>query len=185
LYAQEITFVELGLSFGAKHAWLWRRRDLAPKDPRGELCGEQFMLGSMVQVVRLAAGPHWVPASIRLESASSEWATRAADLETSGVHYGGRVLAIAVPYDLLDQRLGTAASAGTTRAPGEETLGSDDLVGSLQQALAPLVGEIPLSIKLAAELANTSARTLLRWLAQEGTSWRQIIDRSASSSVNH
>lgn len=36
MYSREVSFVELGLSFDSEHAWLWRRRDLASRDPSGE-----------------------------------------------------------------------------------------------------------------------------------------------------
>ena len=39
------------------------------------------------------------------------------------------------------------------------------------------MSEMPLSIELGAEIAQTSPRSLRRWLAQEGTSWRQVVDR--------
>jgi AraC-like DNA-binding protein len=32
------------------------------------------------------------------------------------------------------------------------------------------------SIELGAEIAGTSPRTLSRWLRQEGTSWRRVVD---------
>jgi AraC-like DNA-binding protein len=178
LYAREISFVELGLAFDAGQAWLWRRRDLPAKDPSGELHGEQFMLGSMIQVVRMAAGCQWAPPAIRLESRSSDWVLRATGLEDSRASFGGPVLAIAVPYDLLDRRLRRAASAETAPArEGTKVLAADDFAGSLHQALAPFANETSLSLELGAEIANTSPRTLRRWLALQGTSWRQIVDR--------
>jgi len=36
---------------------------------------------------------------------------------------------------------------------------------------------VPLSLELGAEIAETSPRTLRRWLAKEGTSWRGILNR--------
>ena len=56
-------------------------------------------------------------------------------------------------------------------------LAANDFVASLQQAIAPLANETPLSLELGAEIANTSPRTLRRWLALQGTTWRQIVDR--------
>ena len=42
-----------------------------------------------------------------------------------------------------------------------------DFVGSLEQALAPVVNQVPLSLELAAEIADTSSRTLRCSLARE------------------
>jgi len=178
LYARDVPFAELGLALETEHAWLWRRRDLPQRDPRGEMLGEQFMLGAMVQMVRMAAGCHWTPPAIRIESPCSDWALRAAGLGKSQPCFGGPVLAIAVPHHLLDRRLTRATSLDTERA-GEAAndRAACNFAGSLQQALTLFTGEMPISLELGAEIANTSSRTLRRWLAQEGTSWRQVVDR--------
>jgi AraC-like DNA-binding protein len=136
------------------------------------------MLGAMIQVVRLAAGPAWTPPTIRIESPNSEWVCSSADLEASRMQFGGSVLAIAVPYALLDSRLNSAAPIGA--APNKMTAepdAPDDFVESLHQAVASLSTQTPMSIRLGAEIASTSPRSLRRWLAREGTSWRQIVDR--------
>ena len=183
LYPREVSFVELGLSREPEYAWLWRRRTPAAtvKGWVGDAQGEQFMLRALIQVVRLAAGPGWIPPRVRLESPGSDWILRAESLGDVRVEFGGPVMAIAVPYALLRSRIrqpGTrrARHAAVEREPGLPTPASD-FVGTLQQALEPLVGEGELSIELGAEIARTSPRTLSRWLASEGTSWRRLVDR--------
>jgi AraC-like DNA-binding protein len=94
------------------------------------------------------------------------------------VDFGGPMLALAVPNDLLTRPLRRVPAAVTDAGPaGADLAVAPGFVGSLRQAVAPLVSSRPLSIELGAELARTRPRTLRRWLAQEGTSWRQIVDR--------
>jgi len=176
LYPLEAPFVQFGLVEGKTHAWLWRHRMLALKDPVAEMQGEQFILGSMTRAVRMAAGSQWNPPAVRLESPKSHWALRTEGLAQSRVDFGGPVLAIAIPHDLLDRRLPRPRSGRT--ATGETGAPASDLAGSLLQALLPLATESPLSLDLGAEIAKTTPRTLQRRLAQEGTDWRQIVDRA-------
>jgi AraC-like DNA-binding protein len=176
LYPLEAPFVQFGLVEGKTQAWLWRRRSLTPKNPAGEMQGEQFTMGSMIQVVRMAAGSQWSPPAVRIESPKSEWALRTEGLAQSRVDFGGPVLAIAMPNDLLDRRLPRPPSG---RAATEEAgaPAANDLVGSLVQALSSLDTKAPLSLDLGAEIADTTPRTLQRWLAEESTGWRQLVDR--------
>jgi len=176
LYPLESSFLQMELVEGKTHAWLWRRRRLARMDPPGEIQGEQFTLGSMIQAVRMAAGSQWTPPAVRIESPKSEWALRTEGLAQSRVDFGGPVLAIAIPNDLLDLRLPRPPS-GRTATEEAGAPAASDLGGSLLQALTPLVTEVPLSLELGAEIAETTPRTLQRWLAAERTSWRQIADR--------
>ncbi len=173
----DIPFLEAGVDYGADHAWLWRRRHLPPKDPVGERQGEQYTLGAMIRVVRTAAGPSWIPPAVRAESAASDWLLRAEDLGGCSVRFEGGRLAIAVPYELLDLRLPRGTPSDPIPAGAEIPAAANDLAGSLQQALAPLVGAEHLSLDLAAEIAETSPRTLRRRLSEEGMSFRRLLDR--------
>lgn len=175
--AWDAPFLEAGVHFGADHAWLWRRRNLPPKHPFAELQGEQYTLASMIRVVRAAAGPSWNPPAIRIESPASDWLSRAEGLGGSRVRFGGRAMAIAVPYDLLDLRLPRGTPSDPVPAGNDMPSAATDLAGSLQQALTPLLGVVPLLLELGAEIADTSPRTLRRWLREEGTSFREILDR--------
>ena len=177
LYPLEASFVQMRLVEGETHAWLERRRILVQKEPAGEVQGEQTTLGSMIQAVRLAAGSQWNPPAVRIESPKSEWALRAEGLAQSRVDFGGPVLAIAIPNDLLDRRL-PRPSPGRTASKERVEPAASDLVGSLLQALVPLATEVRLSLDLGAEIAETTPRTLQRRLAEEHSDWRQVVDRA-------
>jgi AraC-like DNA-binding protein len=174
---RDAPFLESGLHYGAEHAWLWRRRELPPKQPIAEIQGYMYTLASMLKIVRMVAGDSWTPPAFRAESPAPDWLLGAGGLEARDVRFGGSVLAIAVPYDLLDLRLPCGPRTETSAAEAHLTLPAHNFVGSLQQALVPLVGATTLSLELGAEIAETSPRTLRRWLAQQETSWRRILDR--------
>lgn len=61
--------------------------------------------------------------------------------------------------------------------PSEQSAIPDDFIGSLHAALTSASCQTSLSLELGAKIAETSPRTLCRWLSQEGTSWRDLTDR--------
>lgn len=87
--------------------------------------------------------------------------------------------AIALPYELLDRAIRPPVAANGGGDLLAKTLArADTLAGSLQQAIEPLLPYRRPSLELAAELAETSPRTLERRLAEERTCWRQVLDRA-------
>jgi len=178
MYSRQVSFVELGLSFDSDHAWLWRRRDLPSKDSAGELQGEQFMLGAMINVVRQAAGRRWTPPAIKLDSRSPQWLLDTPELRDYELSVNETVLAIGIPLYLLEQLLPRRISseAGIENESKDRIL-PVNFVDSLHAALTSAHFQTPLSLELGAKIAETSPRTLRRWLSQEGTSWRDLINR--------
>jgi AraC-like DNA-binding protein len=85
-------------------------------------------------------------------------------------------MGIAVPLALLDEPLLHPNRAITASHQQLGLVPATDLAGSLRQALASIILDRPVSIELGAEIARRSPRSLHRHLAQEGTSWRQIVN---------
>jgi AraC-like DNA-binding protein len=89
------------------------------------------------------------------------------------------VTSIEVPYELLDRAiLPSMGQSGEGDSWAERVAPAQTLAGSLQQAIEPLLPYHLASLELAAELAETSPRTLERRLAEEHTSWRHVVDRA-------
>jgi len=173
-YSREANFVEFGLTHGADSSWLWRQRLLALKGWNGDSQGEQFTLGAMIRVVQLAAGSAWFPPCIRLESPNPRWTTLHPRLAHTDLRVGSTGLAIAVPNELLDRPVRNPERAAAARTHPEPDA---SLVGSLRAAIIPMLSDPRFTLEWAASIANTSPRSLRRWLEGEGTSWRRVVDR--------
>jgi AraC-like DNA-binding protein len=94
-------------------------------------------------------------------------------LEGVRIEYSQPLLALAIPLPLLSIPVSITALA----AAGEESEPpAMDFQGGLRQVLQPwLAGGLP-SQDIAAELLWTAPRTLRRRLADEGTSWRTVVN---------
>jgi len=178
-YARTVTFVELGLSIERNTAWLWRRRSLPSVNPDAELQGEQFMLGAMVSVVRHFVGNDWSPAEIRMDSGSADWLQSIPELQNARLRLNHATMAIALPLQSLDPPIGRRrVTRPRSDSNNRAATDPEDFIGSLHAALEPIVSQTSLSLELGAEIAGTSSRTLRRWLHHEGTTWREVVDRT-------
>ncbi len=127
----------------------------------------------MLEVVRTAAGPEWLPACVRVQCSSSGWPTATRRLHGVRIEYDQPMLALGIPVPLLS----IPVSITTLPAPGAQDVPpATDFQGSLRQALEPwFVSDLP-SQQTAAELLWTTPRTLRRRLAEEHTSWRAVVN---------
>jgi AraC-like DNA-binding protein len=176
-YPKEVPIVRTGLSDGGDHAWLWRVRlgDLHREAGAEQI--EQFSLGRLVKVVRLAGGQSWVPTHVKLESPRRDSRLTPDALPGAQIQYAQPCIAIAVPWEMLDQRLPIMEPRGATPGRADEPADPGrEFTRQLQRLLAPLVGQAPVSLRFAADLVGASERTLRRRLTEEGSGWRELID---------
>ena len=97
-------------------------------------------------------------------------------LHDTRAELGTAATAVAVPAWLLSQPLAREGARTPGSAPSPP-VPAGDFTGSLRQVLESLLGQEPLRIGLAAELARTSVRTLERRLSETGASWRRLVDQ--------
>jgi len=171
--------VEIEISIRGEEAWFQRRHDTECRHLPGYEFGEQYILGLMVQIVRLVEGADWRPRQVTVQASEGQWRSgRPEFLREAHIDFQQTWTAFALPRSALRRRLpSTHASQDWLPLPPAGELPAGDFLGSLCQALTPLVHERELTIDLGAEFVSTSERTLRRWLASEGTSWRQVVDR--------
>jgi AraC-like DNA-binding protein len=175
-FRQDAPMMELGLEFGDETVWFYRRRPAQVIGWLGDEEGQQYALASMIRVVRSAAGAHWLPSHIQLESAKAAWTAHVPGFAECQIDLGCPIVAIAVPYDLLDRSTYWPNRQG--RAQSELPAAEETLAGSLIQAISVLLPAIVPSLELAAEIAEVSPRRLRRQLAEEHTSWRNVLDEA-------
>jgi AraC-like DNA-binding protein len=186
-----------GLNTGARltfehhgsEAWL-RHRLVRAGTPGGEQV-LLYALPMLVDLVRLAGGGNWLPrkgtlppgAIAALKDRGLREAMRPAD---------GSEVAIAIDTILLSMPLhltndnGLREKPQPVRAAGDEDPGrsyvvagpSASLLGSLEQALAPLLRSNHANLETLAEIAHVSARTLQRALEREGATFSRLMERA-------
>ena len=177
-YGKEVPFIRTGLSDGGDHAWLWRARLVNLRSTPGDEPAEQYSLGRLIKVVRLVAGEQWIPTHVKLESRRGDSRLPPSTLPGTQICYDQPCVAIAVPWNMLDRSLPQPDPTRSTREPrGGFPTPSSSYSGSLQQALAPLLAFKPLTLGLCAEVTRTSASSVKRRLAEEGMSWRRVLDK--------
>lgn len=163
-----------GLSVGIDQARFWRRGVEGIDVGQDQV--EQYTLLLMIQIVQLAAGPHWRPARIQLQAARARWLPDAECLHEARVTLGATATSVDLPVELLSRPLPRRILMPEIPA-AIEPLPAANFADSLRQTLESLVGQEPLSISLASEIAGTSVRTLERRLQETGLSWRRLFDQ--------
>ena len=163
--------------------------------------GHLFAIMLLIKIIRLAAGQGWWPREIRLPASETKWRKQyEAIVPAHWVPHANHYVALVVDRSLLGQQLiqgmhgrkPTAVVSPTLalndhgkRDEGgsddvaflRSTAPADDLGRSVEQAISGLLpGGYP-DIRLAAELAGLSVRTLSRRLAEEGTSYERLVER--------
>jgi AraC-like DNA-binding protein len=127
----------------------------------------------MLEVIRAAAGPDWLPERLKLECSASGWAAATSRLPGVRIEYDQPQLAVAIPLLLLSMPVSITALPGD-RGEGEPP--ATDFQGSLRQVLEPWLADGLPGQEIAAELLWTTPRTLRRRLAKEDTSWRRVVN---------
>ena len=136
-----------------------------------------YILTLMIQVVRLAAGPDWRPAEVRLQTGESR-ALRDHHLFAGAfLRFSQPATAIVLPKSALALPIRPASSSPTVdleawsaRAPRR------DFAGALDQLVATLAGDVCPFIADVADTIGMTVRTLQRRLAAEGSSYEKVID---------
>jgi AraC-like DNA-binding protein len=150
-------------------------------DVKGRRHGDFFTLLRLIDVVRLAAGPGWIPDAVHLRM--PEFARREyfANLLQTHIRLGGDYCAVEFNASLLAAPVRPPQSA-TAEAPEIGKLTSSapalELAGSVRQAVEALLQSGRTDIGFVAAMTGMSVRNLQRRLREEGLNYSQIVDES-------
>ncbi|BFM39265.1 AraC family transcriptional regulator ligand-binding domain-containing protein [Synechocystis sp. LKSZ1] len=141
-------------------------------------CGIQIALLLMLDLIQKAAGRHWYPQEIYLQTPQISNLNHH-PLSCTRIDQTQGFTAIVFPRSFLSLPLGQTPLADHQADLDllQSLAPALDFVGSLQQALTPLLRENYPTIEVAAEIAQISVRTLQRRLAEEGLTYSQLISR--------
>jgi AraC-like DNA-binding protein len=131
--------------------------------------------GIIISVIRLFTGPDWVPVECGLALEGEIGPVVREALRDARIRRTPDYGWLRLPRSILARpprtRVPVEARAGT-EADDEPAL---DLVGSLAQAVRPYLIQGGPSVRVAAEMAGTSVRSLQRELARAGSSYRDVL----------
>jgi AraC-like DNA-binding protein len=187
--ALHTVMVVVRLHNSAEVIWLERKadrvllcHDFRVADPEGRRHGDFFTLLRMIDLVRLAAAPGWVADAIYLRPSEFVRRKHYEDLFKTRIGLGAGFCAIEFHASLLAAplKLRDGAAANEAEKVTELTLSapSDDLIGSLRQAVSGLLRSGSTDISFVAEVAGMSVRNLQRQLHAAGLSYSQILEES-------
>ena len=135
---------------------------------------EQYVIASMVQLVRLVQ-PGWRPQRAHLQASDTPGLELSDSLAGAQIERGREATAIAIPRALLAAATVAPADPLPETAWNAESMPVGDFIGSLKAALTPYVLQGYPDVKVGAELAGMSVRTLQRRLTSHGCSYSEVI----------
>lgn len=144
---------------------------------------ELYALMIMVQVIRLALGQQWKPASIRLQQPDERILAGNEFMVPINIEFGAQETGIEIsPRDLAKQvvhaRNGDLLSQTHNEDSGLTPFPHDPLTTLQTLIETQLLRAAPPSIELASEMTGISTRTLQRYLRHRGTSFSDLKDQA-------
>lgn len=178
LYGRFSSSARFWIVEGDEEIW-WCRRSLAGAETGRKQMG-LYSLGHLINIVRLGAGPGWLPAKVRLEDKSPSGLERLEAFANTDVRVEQGITGLAIPRSLLPRRL-LARGSSSVASEGDELSWeppSTELLGSVQQLLQSLVRFGHPEIEVVAEAAGVNVRTLQRRLREEGVTFKKLVDQA-------
>ena len=147
----------------------------------GRAQADAFGMMLMIDAVRLACGPEWRPRRVALDLKSGRLAHRHEALSDAKIDSRVDYAAFEIPSELV----GAPVKRHVLPTTGESDLNdrlkttgpSQDFGESVVQAVSGMLNGSAPTIEEAAEMAGASLRTFQRRLAQDGLSYRDVLDR--------
>ena len=137
-----------------------------------------FGLNALIGMVRVFAGPEWRPAEIGVTTHHAPCRAIREALPDTHIRPSQPYAYITLDNALL----GLSPPPHETTADASTILDCDtvsnDFVGSLKQVLQSYIQKSDLGIEFAAELCNTSKRSLQRTLTENGTRYSEVLDQT-------
>lgn len=140
---------------------------------------ELYALMIIIQVIQLALGKRWKPSRIRLQTIDESCARDNHYLLDTNIEFGAPVTAVEIPLNSLATPLKNAAKR-TCKMNSVDIAEnfSENPIAALKDLIAQQTWQSKQpSIELAAELAGVGKRTLQRYLSNNATSYRQLMDQ--------
>ncbi|MEA1988742.1 MAG: helix-turn-helix domain-containing protein, partial [Pseudomonadota bacterium] len=143
---------------------------------------ELFEIAGMIQLVQSIAGKHWRPSEIHFSFNYDKDVFNSEHLNPSKILFSKPCPAIAIPRKLLQLNVPLQIDIANEE---KDSLLPGTYSNQLLTALQSYIGERKLNDKLLTDICGVSFRTIQRKLAQENTSYTDIIDRGRFIKSQH
>jgi AraC-like DNA-binding protein len=160
----------------------WFVRDGIPSMEFGQSQMELYCLMTMIDFVRAAAGARWLPPVVKLQAAGFDGGVDQRDFCAGPVQFRSSCTAISFPNELLgrpmDQYRATASSdeGRTAFCPAGESPAAD-FAAAFRAVLPGYLDEPPTLMDMG-DITGFSPRSIQRYLADCGTSYKQLLDQA-------
>ena len=146
--------------------------------PAGRCIIEFYDLAFLFKLVRSAVGSLWHPPSVHLQCDSLPEGIASKEISSGDIRFSSTMTAIAIPEALMSLPMGLYRSSTAIENESQcESLDQPGFATSLRLLLAGYLDE-SLTVDSCADLIGMSGRTLQRRLAENGTSFNQILDQT-------
>ena len=179
----EDTHLDVWMGSGTSEVWICIR-NRATEDTHGTRHCELHAAMAVMAIIRAFAGPSWCPSVIAFRSTLTPGRYALEQFPNTRILVGQTAAWFDLPRSLLSlppramghtKGLRPAAYPGPADFTGQP---ASDFPGSLKQILNAYLRDGYPDIRLAAEIANTSVRTLQRQLAEAGLSYSELIQEA-------
>jgi len=139
---------------------------------------ELYRITSMIQLIHLATGPGWIPATVRLNMPEISVAKACRLLADSDIHFSQADSAFSIPCELLC--LPVQVDAPNVKKP-RNNIHSDlptDIANAIRQIINTYAVVARIEIEEVARLTDMSVRTLQRQLKRNGLKFNDLLNQA-------
>ncbi len=139
---------------------------------------ELYVLGMMIDTIRLGAGSQWQPTTLYLQNDDAKGLADVPLFRNANTRFGCKTTAIGFPQELLGKPLQVDIAALTKPENELEDITQDpDFGNTLRRVLKNYMRFTPLSLEITAEIIGITPRTLQRQLKKSGLTYQEIIEQ--------
>jgi len=144
----------------------------------GDIQMELYRITSMIQLVHLATGPGWVPATIRLNMPENLAVKACTILAKSNIHFSQPDSAFSIPCDLLSLPVRVKAPKINNHHKISRANINAEITNAIRQIIKTYTLATHIEIENVAKLTDLSVRTLQRRLKLEGLKFNDLLNQA-------
>ena len=169
----ECSLADYFLTHIGENAWFCHAKIDGP--PVLQLQHELYVIRIMLQVIQLALGKEWSPRQIRIQSTCENYLLENEFLRNINIEFGARVTGVELPRRSF---IATMQPSSKSEKPFDKTHLRLHPLKALPLLIEGFIRQdtIP-SIEVSAEACGVSPRSLQRYLKEQNTSYRKLLDQ--------